>query len=131
MEIKLDADAVKELASAAIFKSLSQESRDNAIQQAIQYLMTPEKNQNYSGVTKTPLQAAFEQAIYAAARNVIADKIENDPAINASIYAMLGPLITPALEVESEVYNSGLADALGTALGFYLADEARKRGSNR
>jgi hypothetical protein len=126
MEIKLDSEAFAGIASAAIFESLAAESRELIIKQALQHLMTPTKAQ-FGTPGITPLQEAFNQAIYQVATKTIREKIEEDPEVNKYIYDMLGPIITPPLEATATNYDNGLSDALGQALGNWLGDEARKR----
>lgn len=130
MEIKFDAEIVTGVATAAIFDSMSQEVRDSVIKQALQYLLTPEKNRNGYGVGETPLQTAFNSAIQQAAFKVVKEKIENDLEVQNHIRHILGPLLISAIDAEAETYNSSLADALGHALGVWLANQARER-SNR
>lgn len=127
MEIKLDAETVAGIASAAIFDSMSQEARDSVMKQALQFLLTPEKNRNGYGVGETPLQTAFNSAIQQAAFKVVKEKIENDLEVQNHIRHILGPLLISALDAEAEEYNSSLADALGNALGVWLANQARER----
>lgn len=126
MEIKFDAEAAASIASAAIFDSMAEDARDSVIKQAIQALLTPEKDRNSYGVGKTPLQQAFDMAIRESAFRAVREKIENDPEVQANINKLLGPLLISAMNAEGEEYNSSLADALGGALGMWLSEQARK-----
>lgn len=129
MEIKLDAEAVAGIASAAIFDSLSQESRDSVIKQALQHLLTPEENRGRFGPGETPLQQAFNQAVQAAAYRIVREKIENDQQVQEGILKLLGPLLISSMEAEAEAnFDSSLAETLGKALGTWLAEQARKNG---
>ena len=125
MEIKFDAEAAATIASAAIFDSMSQDARDGVIRSAVQFLLTPEE-QRYGGRGSTPLQDAFNEAIQQAAFKAVQEKIANDPVVTQSIADILGPMINAALVAESELWNSGLANAIGSALGSWLAEQARK-----
>lgn len=130
MEIKLDAEAVAGIASAAIFDSMSEEARDSVIQQAIQYLLTPDQDRaSRMRPATTPLQDAFNDAIRQVAYKVVKEKIENDPEIQEAILTLLGPLLTAALTGEASEYGTSLSDKLGIALGSWLNDMARERGS--
>lgn len=126
MEIKLDAEAAASIASAAIFDSLSQDARDSVIKTAIEFLLTPEKNRNNYGAGETPLQQAFNNAIREVAFRIVKEKIENDPQVEEAILDLLGPLLTSAMKVEGENYESKLADAIGQALGVWLSNQARR-----
>lgn len=125
MEIKLDPESVQSIASAAIFDHMSQEMRDSVLKQAVESLLTPGKREYY-GTGKTPLQTAFDQAIAQAAYKAVQEKIAEDPEVRAKIQELLGPLLNSALEAEAKDYNTSLADALGNALGSWLAEQARK-----
>lgn len=127
MEIKINSEAAASIASAAIFDSLSQEARESVIQQAIQYLLTPEKDRNRYSHGKTPLQTAFEQALTVAAHKAVAERVESDPEIKAEIDKLLGPLTVQAIKASSENYRDELAEHVGVAVGRWLADKARER----
>lgn len=127
MEIKLDAEAAASIASAAIFDSLSEEARDSVIKQAIEHLLTPEKDRMRTNHGQTPLQTAFNQALNTAAYKAVAEKVSNDPQVTAKIDELLGPLLLKAIEAEAEHYDNSLSDKLGSALGQWLAEKARTR----
>lgn len=131
MEIKLDSEAAASIASAAIFESLSQDQRENVLKQAVQHLLTPEKETRpgYFGNGKTPLQKAFEQALSQAAYRAVEEHVKNDPKINEMIVNMLQPLIMPALEEEASQHNYLLSNKLGAAIADWLAEVARERMS--
>lgn len=134
MELKLDSEAAASIASAAIFQSLSEDQRDNVIQQAIQYLLTPQPQNpgtTYGArVSKTPLQLAFEQALTVAAYKAVADAVQNDPGVKENIDRLMSPIINQALEVEAMSYDFTLSDKIGKAVGDWLADKARERREN-
>jgi hypothetical protein len=125
MEIKLDGTAVAELASAAIFQSLSEQQRESVLKQAVEALLTPDKNHHSTAYGKTALQQAFEQAIRQAAYNAVHEKIAQDPEVRAKIDELLGPLLLAAVDAESSEYRDSLADAIGNAIGGWLAAKAR------
>lgn len=130
MDLKLDPEAVQSIASAAIFEHLGQEARDSIVKQAVEHLLTPEKSRSgYGyGAGETPIQKAFDQAITAVAYKVVKEQIENDPAVQERILEILGPLLVSATEAEAkEGFDAMLADRLGSALGSWLADVARRR----
>jgi hypothetical protein len=125
--LTLDPESIQSIASAAIFDSLSAEARENVVKQAIQHLLTPEKDRNHYNYGKTPLQRAFDQAIYSAAQKAVDDAVKNDPAVKARIDELLGPLITGAIDELSANYQDDFALKVGQALGNMLSDAARDR----
>lgn len=128
MDLKLDPEAVQSIASAAIFEHLGQEARDSIVKQAVEHLLTPEKSRTGYGTGKTPIQNAFDQAITTVAYKVVKEQIENDPDVQERILEILGPLLVSATEAEAkEGFDAMLADRLGSALGSWLADVARRR----
>lgn len=128
MEIKLDAEAMAAVASTAIFEQMSEENRNLVLQQALQHLLSPMKQERYSSTPpKSPLQEAFELAIRQAAFTAVKEKIENDPELQAKIQELLGPLINSAMSAEAENYNTSLSEHLGSAIGMWLAEIARKQ----
>lgn len=125
MEIKLDGAAVAEIASAAIFQSLSEQQRENVLKQAVEALLSPDKNHHSTLYGKTPLQQAFEQAIQQAAFKAVHEKIAEDPEVRAKIDELMGPLILGAVKEGAVRYNDSLSDAIGRAVGNWLAEKAR------
>ena len=126
MEIKLDGEAVAEIASAAIFQSMSTDARENILKQAVQALLTPDKDSRYSpGYGKTPLQQAFESAIQQAAFKAVREFVETNEEIKAEIDKLLGPLILGVVKDQADRYDDSLAEAIGKAIGNWLADKAR------
>jgi hypothetical protein len=125
MDLKLDPEAVQSIAATAIFESLDANAREEILKQAIQQLLTPEKDRSRYGYGKTPLQRAFDQAISEAAFRAVREKIEADPEVQARIDELMGPLVSNAVTEMSADYQDGLASAIGSALGAYLAQHAR------
>lgn len=124
--LTIDSDAMAAVASAAIFDSLSEDVRTDILTQAVQYLITPVKSQHYATPSKSPLQEAFERSLQNAAYQAVEEKIKNDETVAAQINELLGPLILGAMAAEGASYNDGLANAIGQALGSYLAEQSRK-----
>jgi hypothetical protein len=127
--IQLDPEAVAGIATAAIFDSLSHESRESIVKQAVEHLLTPEKSRTstYGSVSKTPLQLAFDQAISQVAFKVVKEKIESDPRIQEKIEELLGPLLLGALAAESSQFDDELSGKIGEVLGMWIAECARER----
>lgn len=125
MEIKLDGAAVAEIASTAIFQSMTEEARETVLKQAVQSLLTPEKNHRMSGFGKSPLQQAFEQAIQAAAFKAVHDQIANDPNLQIAIDKLMGPLILGAVKEGAVRYDDSLSEAIGRAVGSWIAEKSR------
>lgn len=125
MDLKIDSEALGQIAAAAIFEQLSQDSRDTVIKQAIEYLLTPHKGPGYM-VGRSPLQIAFETALQEAATKAVREKIADDEEIKQHINELLGPIVNKALAVEAEKYRTELADAIGVALGNWLAEQAQR-----
>lgn len=126
MDLKLNAEEMAAIASAAIFEQMSAESRATVIQAAIIHLVTPDSGSIHSmNRGKTPLQVAFESALQQAAYAAVREKVANDPEVNTYIHQLLGPLIGNALKAESEVYKTSLSEHIGTALGQWLNEKAR------
>ena len=125
MEIKIDTESMAQIASKAIFDELSQEQRDKVLLQAVQALLIPETNRNSFHVGKTPMQVAFDQAIQQAAQKAVQERIANSPEIRAKIDELLGPILLKGLEASAEHYDYGLSEAIGSAVGNWLAQKAR------
>lgn len=126
MEIKLDADAVTAIASAAIFESLDKDARDLVIKQAIMYLLAPDVK-HFSGTGATPLQRAFNQAVETAAFNVVREVVADDVNVKAHIMELLGPLVTSTLDVQAQDWRDDFGTAIGKAIGIWLNEQARER----
>lgn len=131
-QINLDPETVRSIAAAAIFEQIGEESREKVLQQAVQFLLTPKKGDRYTyGADKTPLQLAFDEAISQVTREVVKDKIAEDPRIKAKIEELLGPVVMGVLEESSAVYDLTLSDKIGQAFGDYIAEISRENRDSR
>lgn len=126
MDIKLDEEALATIAATAIFKEIDEDTRNTVIQQAVKYLLTPVKTSNYYSTPTTPLQDAFNSAIRQAAHKAVEERVKNDPEVEKTIKELLGPIVLGVVEGQSRNYRDGLANAIGTAIGQWLADNARE-----
>lgn len=124
MDISINADDVSAIASKAIFETLSQQARDDILQKAVSSLLTPSRS-GYGATSQTPLQIAFENAIATAAHKVVRERLLEDPEVAAGIDRLLGPLLASAMSAEAAHHDTSLADAVGAALGTWLAERAR------
>lgn len=90
MEVKLDNLNFQEVFSAAILQSLDNGKKEELIKGAIQSLMTKNGN-SYS--SKTPLQEAFERALYERAKDYIASYIDTDPTVKKAILDLINDAV--------------------------------------
>lgn len=84
MELKIDAEQLKQIASEAIMRSLDASAKEAMIAQAIKHLLTQGEGQ-YGRKTDSPLQLAFNMALQGVVHEVCREKIKSDPTIAARV----------------------------------------------
>ena len=74
MKLDIPAEQFGSLVGAAVMQTVTQESRDALIKEAITHLLT--KSSDYSGRSRSPLQAAFDWAVQEKAKEVIGQTLD-------------------------------------------------------
>ena len=89
MDVRIGDDKIGEMIGAAVMSQITQESRDLLIQNAIKYLLTPEKSNIYGSKEESPLQKAFNTQLNVYAREYIKQQIENDEEFSGKIKSVV------------------------------------------
>lgn len=100
-EVKLDESTMRDVITAAIVKTLTEESKALLIQQAIASLLAPSKADSqyrYGEEKKTRLQEIFDQAAYAMAIEVVRATLKEDDRVKASLRELVAKGLEKALE---------------------------------
>ena len=113
MKFELPKDQMQDIVSAAILQTLDDEKRAALIGEAIKYLMTAKQDRGY-GYGQTPLQEAFQSALYAVAREVVTEQIKADPEIRVIIADMFRKAWV--IVQENDNYASNLASNIANIL---------------
>lgn len=113
LEIKIDADAAKEVVKQAILEQLGDEGRARLIENALTFLLTEPPRSSYGTQQPSPLQVAFNDAARLAANEIVREHVAKDPAFIAKVHEKVGEAM--AL-VDEANYSNYVADALGEAL---------------
>ena len=114
MEIKIDADAVKDIVKQAILDQLGDEGRTKLIERALTYLLTEPPKGTYDRFSPaSPLQEAFNSAARIAAGEIVREFVAKDPAFIAKVHEKVGEAMSLIDEAD---YSSYVADSLGEAL---------------
>jgi hypothetical protein len=88
MDFKVPDDQMKEIVSAAIMRSIDQQTRDALITDAVTYLLTPKKRDAW-GTGRSPLQDMFREAVASCARDMVREQIKTDPQFSAQVQAVV------------------------------------------
>lgn len=113
MEMKLDAEVMKDVVSSAILKSLDDEQRNHLIQGAITHLLTPQSTGNYYGNKNvSPLTDAFNHAVEKVANKIATDMLENDPQVRLKIQELIVAAFDKVFNDNREQTVSKIADAV-------------------
>lgn len=116
MEIKLSEEMMRELVGEALLKAITEEQRTVLVQGAIRELLSP-KRDGYSGRSSTPLQDAFNRAIYDVAHKLVAEKLTADPEVQAKVGALVSEAFVRAFEADRrEDLVSKIARAISDGL---------------
>jgi hypothetical protein len=111
MEIKLQLDpvAMREATSQAIMGILTPEIRATIIQQAISALLAPSTNSWERG--KTPIEAAFTQAVMQIANQSALTLVKDDIAVRNKLDDLLRETANKILNADREKLATRMADA--------------------
>ena len=112
MEIKLDENNLKELVSEAILRSLDEGQRNTLIQGAIAHLLTPPAATSYDRKPASPIQAAFNNALYQVANRVAAEMLTADTEITAKVKSLLVDAVDRLANETRETTVNRIADAI-------------------
>ena len=113
--LNLPDEQMREIVSAAILQTVTAENRDALITQAIASLFAP--NSSGYGSKQSPLQDAFNSAVFAKARQIVIEVLDLDETLNNKIKAIIVEAAEKALsdEKRDDMINS-MASAI--AAGF-------------
>lgn len=76
MDIKIDQELMGKMIGASVMQSITTEQRDVLISAAVRHLLTPERT-NF-GPNESPLQKAFNQAVYSFALQFVRAELESE-----------------------------------------------------
>lgn len=112
--LKLDGEALSQLASAQILAQLTAEEKKGILEQAVRFLLTPQRGNWGSG--KTPLQDAFEMAIKGTAVQVARGIIEGSPEIQERVRQMVAEAYEIALVERRDATVQLIAESITAAM---------------
>lgn len=114
MRLELDEAAMKGLVSEAIFQSLDEQKREALIRSALEALLLP--NAEGYGRGKSPLQAAFEQALYRKANEIAADALSNRPEITKAVDDLVMDALRKFMGEKRDEMIEQIADGIRKAI---------------
>ena len=119
--MQIDDAAMKTLVAKAIFDGITPAQREQLLSDAIQKLLTEEKENGYGGKTKpSPLSNLFEYEVQNLAREAVRERFQNDP----NLKSMLGDVITKAIAAMAN--DSNLATEIGNCIATAFARANRR-----
>lgn len=114
--LQIDSQAMQIIVAKAIMDTMTTESRDALVQQAIATLITPppkDRNSYSSREPRSPLQEMFEYSVQNVARDMVATIVRDDDAFRARIRELLDAALAKAFEGErGESIINSMADVL-------------------
>lgn len=119
MDVKLDANSVRELVSEALLRQLDEQKRDELLKGAIAHLITPVKGQGLYGRDEpSPLARAFNGAVEHAAQSIVRETLANDEAFKAQIRGLITDAVVTLETDNREARVRKLADAIARGLAY-------------
>lgn len=99
-EVKLDDNTMRDVITAAILKTLTEESKALLIQQAIASLLAPIPKKDAWDRTpeRTKLQEIFDNSAYAVAGEAVREAFKTDERVKASMRELVAKGLEKALE---------------------------------
>lgn len=116
MDLRVNDDAMKSLVAKAIVDSLTPETREKLIGDAVtQTLTKPEQSGSYSE-KRSPLQRAFDYAVSAEAERYAREHLANDGAFKAQVEALFADVAKKLFEDNRDDLVSSIATIIRNAL---------------
>lgn len=119
MTLDLSDEQLNTVVTAAVMQSISGESRDKLVQQAIAELL--KRNNSGRFDNKSPLENALANAVQSVARTLIEQKLTSD----AEFIARIDGLIVDAVRKLTETDRPALVDKMAKSLSAWLTDKDR------
>lgn len=117
MEVKIDGEIAQQIVQKAIFESLTEESRNAMIEQAIAALITLPPKVNYGSIQPpSPLQVAFNDQVRQVASEVVNTYLNDDRIRDSIRYQIIS-----ALDDLIKQKGNYLYDQIGYAVGQKIA----------
>lgn len=112
-------DILKALVTTAIFEGLEQQKRDELVRQAIESLLARQDGGYQYGDSRTKIQRAFDEAVYAVAREECRKAVQEDPRVRERIRELLVKGTEALLQDESVInsFASAISGVLSKAAG--------------
>jgi hypothetical protein len=95
-------DVMQQMVAKAIFETMTPEQREALVSGAITHLLTkPPKDQRIGGpAPRSPLQEAFEMAVYKLAREMSIDMIANDEGVRTKVKGLFTDVMDKVFDNE-------------------------------
>lgn len=113
--INIPADAMQTIVQRAILEGISSDQRDLLVEQAVKYLIAPQKSAYPYDKNPSPLESAFNHAVTVAAEKLVNEMVANTPEFMAKVREQVQTSMTAYLEGDTVLsHNVGLA--IGNAI---------------
>lgn len=118
MDLRVDEAGMKAVIAKAILDTLTPEAREQLITNAIKETLTvPQSSGGYGRKERSPLQQAFDSAVYDAANRFAAQTLTNDPAFNEQLKGLFADVANKLFASETrEELVSAIASTIRSAL---------------
>lgn len=116
MELKLDLnqEQLRDVAAAAILKSIDDAGKAALLRQAIQHLLTP--NQTGYGPKHSPLQDAFNVALRTLAVEQVREMLSTDTEVRQQLKSILDEVASKVFQQQREQVVEAVSTAFVQAL---------------
>lgn len=114
-DIKIDTAAMNQIVSKAILEGIDDNQKQAILEQAVQALITPKKD-NYGRNTDTPLQRAFDSAVGSVVYQVAREFVEENQELRAKVREMVAQAMATALESPGTKLQGAVRDAVAECI---------------
>ena len=98
----------------AMLSALDRDKRDELIRKALEALITPPDSRGYGIKAKSPLQEAFDQAVYDTARVIVKDMLATDE-IRGQVRTLVAAAVG-RMTLDTDLLSERLANAITEAI---------------
>lgn len=103
-------DTMKAAVVKVIYDSLTVEQRDKLLQDAVASLLVSYADK------RSPLARIFDDCAFQVARQVVSDKLQNDPAFKEQVGLLYAEAFRRIFEEQRELTITKMANAISSAL---------------
>jgi hypothetical protein len=105
MDLKLSDEQLNGVIAGAVLQAMTPEARQELLAKAVGSLLTPKK-ESWQKDAKSPLQEAFERAVFSVAHDVCREELKNDTVVREKVRGMVVAAVEKAMLNQEKIVEN-------------------------